>query len=138
MTNAGNSGNINLNRQTENVGAFSDLQERISKKTVRNVAKEYGVDMKGITITVDKNEELLSLPFAGSANANKIGEITFMPNAFKDRETLIRTVFHEKLHVEQYKKYGAEFVSANSARFEQEAYEEEEKFIIELKKRGVL
>ena len=75
LTNAGNSGNINLNRQTENVGAFADLQERISKKTVRNVAKEYGVDMKGITITVDKNEELLSLPFAGSANANKIGEI---------------------------------------------------------------
>lgn len=138
LTNTVNNGNIDMKRQTENVGAFSELQERMSKKNVRKVAKEYGVNLKGITATIDKSEELLTLGIAGSANAGKIGEITFLPNAFKDRETLVRTIFHEKLHVEQYKKYGAEFVSANSARFEQEAYEEEEKFILELKKRGVL
>lgn len=138
LTNTTNDDNMNLNRQTENVGAFSELQERMSKKNIRKVAREYGVELKGVTISIDKNEELLNIPIAGSANANKIGEITFLPNAFKDKETLIRTVFHEKLHVEQYKEYGAEFVYANSARFEQEAYEEEEKFIAELKKRGVL
>ena len=138
LTNSDNNGIINLKRQTENVGAFSDLQERMSKKTIRTVAKEYGVDLKGTTITIDKNEELLKYNFAGMSNANKIGEITFLPNAFKDRETLIRTIFHEKRHVEQYKEYGAEFVSANAARFEREAYEAEEKFIAELKQRGVL
>ena len=138
LTNAGNNGIINMNRQTENVGAFSGLQERMSKKNVRAVAKEFGVDMKGLSITIDKNEELLALDIAGSANSGKVGEITFLPNAFRDKETLIRTIFHEKHHVEQYKKYGAEFVTANSTRFEQEAYEAEEKFIEELKQRGVL
>lgn len=138
LTNSGKNDSISMNRQAENVGAFSELQERMSKKNVRKVAKAAGVDLKGVTITIDKNEELLSLGISGSANAGKIGEITFLPNAFKDRETLIRTIFHEKLHVEQYKKYGAEFVSANGAMFEKEAYEEEEKFILELKKRGVL
>lgn len=138
LTNTVNSANISLNRQTENVGEFSELQERMSKKNIRKAAKEYGVDLKGITISIDKSKELLNLPYAGSANANKSGEITFFPNAFKDREALIRTIFHEKIHTEQYKKYGAEFVSANSARFEQEAYEAEENFVMELKKRGVL
>lgn len=138
LTNTVNNGNINLNRRTENISEFSELQERMSKKNIRKVAKEYGVDLKSVTIAIDKNKELLNLPYTGSANANKIGEITFLPNAFKDKETLIRTIFHEKKHTEQYKKYGAEFVSANSARFENEAYEEEEKFIMELKKRGVL
>ncbi len=138
LTNAGNDDNMKMNRQTENVGSFSALQERMSKKNIRNTAKEYGLDLKGITIAIDKKEELLNLPIAGSASSNKTGGITFLPNAFKDKESLIRTIFHEKLHVEQYKKYGAEFVIANSGRFEAEAYEEEEKFIAELKKRGVL
>lgn len=138
LTNNVNNDKMEMNRNTENMGAFSVLQERISKKNVRSVAKEFGVSMQGITISIDKSEELLNLPFAGSANAAKIGEVTFMPNAFKDKETLIRTIYHEKLHVEQYKKYGSKYVTANSARFEQEAYEEEEQFIAELKKRGVL
>lgn len=138
LTNTGNNGIINMNRQTKNVGAFSDLQERTSKKNVRAVAKEFGIDLKGLSITVDKNEELLALDIAGSANSGKVGEITFLPNAFRDKETLIRTLFHEKHHVEQYKKYGVEFVTANATRFEHEAYEAEEKFIEELKQRGVL
>ena len=138
MTNTVNNDKISLNRKEGNVGAFSELQEKMSRKTVRNIAKEFNVKTKGLTISVDKNEELLRLPFAGSANANKIGEITFFPNAFKDKETLVRTLFHERIHVEQYKEYGAEFVSANAARFEREAYEAEEQFIIELKKKGEL
>lgn len=138
IENNGESDIIELNRQTNNVGAFSELKERISKKTVRTVAKDYGIDTKGLTIVIEKKAELLALPIAGSANSGKVGEIAFLPNAFKDRETLIRTIFHEKHHVEQYRKYGAEFVTKNARRFEQEAYEAEEKFIAELKKRGDL
>lgn len=138
LTNPVNDDKINLNRQTENVGAFSDLQERMSKKNIRTVAKEHGVNLKGVTISIDKNEELLKLPFAGSANGNKIGEITFLPNAFKDKETLLRTIFHETRHIEQYREYGAEFVYANATRFENDAYEAEEEFIKDLKQRGVL
>lgn len=138
IENNGKSDIIELNRQTNNAEAFSELQERMSKKNVRNVAKDYGIDIKGLTIVIEKNAELLALPIAGSANSGKVGEIAFLPNAFKDRETLIRTIFHEKYHVEQYRKYGAEFVTKNAQRFEREAYEAEEKFIAELKKRGDL
>ncbi len=72
------------------------------------------------------------------ADHEKIGQITLFLNAFKNREELIRTLVHEKIHVRQYKKYGVEFVQNNSRIFEKEAYELEEQFIKELKKRGAI
>lgn len=51
---------------------------------------------------------------------------------------LIRTIYHEIVHVEQFKKHGVEFVQNNSQMFEEEAYCLEDDFINSLKKRGIL
>ena len=132
------SGIIKMNRQTKNIGVFAELQEHMSKKHIRSVATECGIDLKGLTLNIDKNEDLLRTFLAGRADYENIGQITFFPNAFKTKDELIRTIYHEKIHVEQYKKYGVKFVQNNSGRFEEEAYNKEEEFIKSLKERGVL
>ena len=127
-----------MGRKTQNTGVFSELRERISKAHIRDVAKESNISLKGLTLNIDKNEELLRLNLAGRADYENVGQITFFPNAFKNKEELIRTIFHEKYHVQQYREYGTKYVQDNRARFEKEASEKEEEFIKELKERGVL
>lgn len=96
-------GSGGLYRRTGNPGEFSDLPERMSKKHIREVAKEFDIDLSGITLHIDDNPELLKIPFAGRADTEQIGGITFFPNAFKSREELVRTIYHEKQHVLQFK-----------------------------------
>ena len=115
-------------------GSFSGLLERMSKKHIRALAKEFDIDLKGLTINIDKNEELLNVPFSGRAGPENIGGITFFPNAFRDKETLLRTLIHEKQHVLQFKEYGTAYVQAHRRRFEALAYEVEDVFIEKLKK----
>ena len=72
-----------LYRKTTNSGAFSYLPERMSKKHIREVAKKYDFDTKGLILNIDTNEEILRIPFAGEAVPEEIGKITFFPNAFR-------------------------------------------------------
>ena len=127
-----------LNRNIENIGVFNHLAERMSKKHIRDLADECGISLKGITLTIDKNEELLNIPIAGRADSEKIGGITFFPNAFVNREELVRTLYHEMVHVQQFKEHGAVFVQNNRSRFEEEAYKLENGFVKLMKERGVL
>lgn len=129
---------IGLMRKSKNSGAFAHLPERMSKKHIRELAKEYGIGMDGLSITIDKNEELLRLPLAGRADPESIGGITFFPNAFKSREELVRTLYHEKQHVLQYKEYGVEYVQNHRKEFEGIAYSAENEFVEKLKKEGRL
>lgn len=138
LTNNVNNDKIEMNRQTKNVGAFSELEEHISKAHIRDIAKESDISLKGLTLNIDKNEDLLRVNLAGRADHENIGRITFFPNAFKNKEELLRTLFHERYHVQQYKEHGVKYVQKNRVRFEQEAYEKEEEFIKELKEKGVL
>ena len=138
LTNSGNGGIIEMYRRTTNSGAFSILPERMSKKHIRALAKECNIDLKGITLNIDYNEELIRIPFTGRADHENIGQITFFANAFRSKEDLIRTLYHEIQHVRQYKKYGVEFVLNNNARFEDEAYALEDIFIKLLKERRIL
>ena len=141
LDNGGGSGIINTQgmlRNTSNTGAFSQLPEKMSKKHIREIAKKYDVDISGLTFNIDMNEELLLYPIAGEAVPERIGKITFFPNAFKSEEELLRTLYHESIHVKQYRKYGAKYVQDNMLDFENEAYALEEEFITKLKKEGKL
>lgn len=125
-------------RQTANTGAFSHLPERMSKKHIREIAEKYGIDMSGITLKIEKNEELLRIRYAGIAAPEQIGLIIFLPNAFKSEEELARTLFHERVHVMQFKKHGSEYVQLNRRHFEDEAEKLEDEFVAEARKRGLL
>jgi len=127
---------MDLNRQSKNTGAFADLPERMSKKHIRSLAKGYGVSLDGIRLNIDTNQDLLRIGLTGRVDPEHIGGITFFPNAFRSREELLRTLFHEKVHVKQFKEFGVEYVQNNRAHFEELAYAEENEFIEELKKAG--
>jgi hypothetical protein len=125
-------------RKASNTGAFSHLPERMSKAHIRELAKKYNIDIKGLTLNIDNNPELLRFPLAGEAVPEKIGVITFFPNSFKNEEELVRTLVHEKVHVEQFRKHGSIFVQNNRKQFEIEAEKIEEDFINGLKKEGLI
>lgn len=125
-------------RKEKNIGAFKHLSERMTKKHIRDLAKEYGIDIKGIHINIDANEELLKVHYAGRADPESIGGITFFPNAFSSREELVRTLYHEKLHVQQFRQHGTEHVQEHRAKFEKITYDSEDEFIKSLKKEGRL
>ena len=67
-----------------------------------------------------------------------IGNIIFTPNAFRSKEELLRTLYHEKTHVEQFREFGTEYVKNNSQRFEELAYKAEDDFINGLKEKGLI
>lgn len=137
LTNSGKSGTLPMYRKSQNKGAFAELPERMSRKHIRSVAAEYGIDLSGITINIDKNEELLRTKFTGRADPEKIGSITFFPKAFRSKEELVRTIFHEKVHTEQFRTYGVEMVQNNRAYFEKLAEDAEDEFVENLKRKGV-
>ena len=131
-------GTIGLYRRDGNPGPFSVLPERMSKKHIRQLAKEYGIGLKGITLNIDKNEDLLRIKYTGRADPENVGGITFFPNAFRSKEDLLRTLFHEKIHVRQFRRYGVDYVQEHKPEFEDQAYAEEEEFIADLKRKGLL
>ena len=138
LDNSGEEGIIGMYRNNRNSGSFAKLPERMSKKHIREIAREYDISLKGITILIDYNVELLKLRYTGIADPERIGRVIFLPNAFCSREELVRTLYHELIHVEQFKEYGVEHVQNNRAYFEKLAYEAENRFIDQMKKEGRL
>lgn len=136
---AGNQGpNTGMQRNTQNRGAFSVLPERMTKKHVREVAKEMGIDLEGVTLEIDNNEDNLGLSIAGVADMRNGGTITFEPRAFSSKEELARTIFHERMHIDQYKEFGYNYVVSNYAYFERITREAEDEFADRMRKEGRL
>jgi len=51
---------------------------------------------------------------------------------------LTRTLYHEKIHVEQFRLYGAEFVQNHRSLFDTMAYDGENEYVKQLKEAGRL
>ena len=126
--------NRNIQRKDSNLGVFSNLKVPMQKRKVKEIAQQYGVDISGLTIKIQRSEKLLSLPITGSTDYKNIGRIDLFPNAFMDEEQLVRTLIHEKCHVNQLKKYGLQYVQEHLDDMEKEAYALEENWFINQKK----
>lgn len=124
-----------LQRKKSNTGAFKELEEPMQLKYVKQICKEFDIDLSGIKIKIQRDETLINLPYMGSADPKEIGRIDLFPGAFKNKDELLRTIVHEKVHVDQYKKYGGKYVMENRNEFEKEAYKIEEMWYNEYKKR---
>ncbi|MBQ8514639.1 MAG: minor capsid protein [Ruminococcus sp.] len=140
LTSGADGGIMRLNRELErrdkNIGAFADLEIPMQKKHVLNLCEKYNINTKGITFKIQRSESLLALPFYGSTDYNDIGRIDLFPNAFTDEEQLIRTVIHEKCHVEQLKKYGKKYTQKHLQEMEKQAYRFENIYYIILRRRS--
>ena len=129
-----------LYRRIGNPGPFDGLPERMSKKHIRELAKEFDISLEHVKIFIDRDIDKLKPKFryAGIANDQNVGEIQFFPKAFRSKEELLRTLYHERIHVMQFREYGAEYVQKNRAYFEDLAYAAEEEFISRVKEAGKL
>lgn len=94
--------------------------------------------MKGVTLTIDNNEESIDSPFCGMSDMTNGGTITFEPPAFTSREELARTIFHERLHIDQYREFGYTYVIKNYADFERITREAENAFAQRMREEGKL
>ena len=83
-------------------------------RAVKRLCYDYGIDIAGIRIKIQRDETMLKLDFAGWSDPKRIGRIVLFPNAFLNEEQLLKTVMHESCHVKQIRKYGATFVQENS------------------------
>ncbi|MDO5547946.1 MAG: hypothetical protein Q4F79_05600 [Eubacteriales bacterium] len=140
VANANNSGIINLNRGAKrketNQGAFASLEIPMQKREVRKIADRYGIDLKGMTVKIQRSEKMLALPTTGMTDYKNIGRIDLLPNAFQSEEQLVRTLIHERCHVLQLKKYGARYAQDNLDLMEKQAYAFEDFWYAVVKKRG--
>lgn len=137
IANSENSGIIlarNLDRKSSNTGVFSNLGVTMQKKEVKRICEEYGFDVKGLTFKIQRSEHLLNSSYYGSTDYDNIGRIDLFPNAFQDEEELIKTIIHEKCHVEQLKRYGKKYCLEHLADMEAEAYQTEEEIFKKLTK----
>lgn len=114
-----------VNRKEANNGAFSGLSVPMQRKAVLRICKKYGIDTHGLTFKIQRSEKLLALNLYGCADYDNIGRIDLMPNAFIDEEQLVKTILHEKCHVEQLRRYGKKYTQDNLDLMEKEAYESE-------------
>lgn len=139
IANSENSGIIlakNLNRKSSNIGAFSNLSVTMQKKEVKRICEKYGLNVKGLTFKIQRSEHLLNSSYYGSADYDNIGRIDLFPNAFQNEEELIKTVIHERCHVEQLKRYGKKYCLDHLADMEAEARQIEEETFNKLTKGG--
>lgn len=129
-----------LYRRAGNSGVFADLPEKMSRKHIRDVAEEFNISLEHVIIIIDKDKEKLkhSFFFAGRADHQQIGRIDFFPKAFRSKEELVRTLYHERLHVMQFREHGSEYVQNHRAYFEKITEEAEEEFISKCKDEGLL
>ena len=102
-----------MERKKSNIGNFANLEIPMQKRAVKRICNEYGLDISELTIKIARDENLIKLAFAGSADYDNIGRIDLFPNAFIDKEQLVRTIIHEKAHVKQLKKYGKQFAETH-------------------------
>ncbi len=126
--------NKGFNRKNSNIGVFSKLEIPMQKKSVIRICKKYHIELKGINLKIQRSQELMGTCFYGSADYDNIGRIDLMPNSFINEEQLVKTIIHEKCHVEQLKTYGKKYCQEHLIEMEKEAYRIQEKEYKQLKK----
>lgn len=94
---------FHLYRKGSNTGKYKDLEELMQLKNVKNVANDAGVGLKGIKLKIDRNPDMLGRNVYGYTDGKTI---TLYPDAFINKETLVKTLGHERIHVYQVGAFG--------------------------------
>lgn len=104
LDNGGESG-YNRFRKEHNTGAYQSLSEPMQMKHVKSVIKDMDIDYSGIEIDIIRDNELIDKGIYGYTFPNG-KRVQLYPDAFSDREQLVKTLGHERVHCEQVKLFG--------------------------------
>ncbi len=109
-----------LYRHKANSGSFSKLKEPMTSEHVKMICENGGIGYEGIKIKIVDDPELVGSGFFGYTHPDgKVVEL--YPDAFVNRETLVKTLGHERIHVMQNRLYGTPEDSAICGLFEEAA-----------------
>lgn len=84
---------------------FSALQEPLKLRHVKTVLSEMGIDYGKTKIKIIRDPDLIGRGFFGWTNPNG-KEVQLYPDCFHSREELVKTLGHERIHLEQLKLWG--------------------------------
>lgn len=132
-SNTSRSYNRARNRNAFKAIPYKDYTEPMTKKHVRAVMKEMGVSYGKARITLVHNDELIGTGLFGYTNPNG-KEVQLYPDAFMSREELVKTIGHEKVHLDQLKKYGPTNDANQGGIYEKEARDSETRWWEDYKK----
>jgi len=113
-----------MQRKDKNTGEFARFPLVMQMKTIKKIARKYKIalkdeDGKPIKIKIVRDKGAISAPFTGRADIKN--RIDLLPRAFTSEEDMARTLYHEKLHLRQYKEHGQAYVQNNRQWFEDAA-----------------
>ncbi|WEK34074.1 MAG: hypothetical protein P0Y53_16425 [Candidatus Pseudobacter hemicellulosilyticus] len=126
LRSASSSVSTGLFRQEANTGAFSSLEVPMQMRIVKRVANEAGVGLNGVKLKISRDPGLLGMEVFGYAHKNTI---TLYPSAFRNYETLVKTLGHERTHLFQFKLFGPTPNTEISSLWEDAAWEIESAFL---------
>lgn len=113
-----------LYRQKANAGKFSKLKEPMTIEHVKMICEDGGIDYSGIKIVIVDDPELVGSNLLGYTHPD--GQVVDLyPDTFKNRETLVKTLGHERIHVMQIQMYGPPQDSVTCGLFEEAAVRSE-------------
>lgn len=131
------SGNMSYNRMRNRNAykaiPYSKYTEPMTKKHIRSVMKEMGISYGKAIVRLVNDKELIGRGLFGYTNPNG-KEVQLYPDAFMSREELVKTLGHEKVHLDQLKRYGPTNDTELAALYEKEASESEEQWWEDYKK----
>ena len=131
------SGNMSYNRMRNRNAykaiPYSKYTEPMTKKHIRSVMKEMGISYGKAIVRLVNDKELIGRGLFGYTNPNG-KEVQLYPDAFMSREELVKTLGHEKVHLDQLKRYGPTNDTELAALYEKEASESEEQWWKDYKK----
>lgn len=126
--------NLKMYRKEDNSGVYKRFSEQLSKKHVRRVASEMGLNPDDVRYKVVRNSEMIGSGYTGYISDD--GKTIYIyPDAFVSREQLVKTIGHENIHLKQIRENGKVKSTEELFEREREARESEEKWWSEYVKR---
>ncbi len=116
----------NQYRKAHNTGAYAVLEERMSLKHVRGLVKDMDINLDGTKIKIIRDKTLIGDSRWMGYTYPDGSVIQLYPAAFSSREELIKTLGHEFTHLKQVRESGTIQSVEELTRREREAYDSEQ------------
>ena len=92
-------------RKKSNTVIFEDYEELMTHKHLRDVLTEMGIDPKNAQYRINRDSGLKGTGIFGhTSDDGKV--IIIYPDAFQNKEQLVKTLGHEQIHLNQVRKNG--------------------------------
>ncbi len=113
-----NAWKLSFRRKDNQNTDFDSLKEPMQLRHVNKVLSEMGITYGRAKVKIIRNPDLVGAGFFGWTNPNG-KEVQLYPDCFVSREELVKTLGHERVHLEQLKLWGPAETNEDAVYYEQ-------------------